>query len=438
MTNRKSNFSPDLKIINFISLGCAKNLVDSEKLMGMIQAAGYKITFENPESKAGIVIINTCGFINDAKEESVDNILIQSELKKKGKVDKLLVMGCLSQRYKDELIKEIPEIDAVFGVNDCESILRYLGAENKSAEAHRMQTTPRHYAYLKIAEGCNRACSFCIIPSIRGRHTSLPVETLVDEARFLAANGVKELILVAQDTTYYGYDLYKKRKLALLLKELAAVQGIEWLRLHYTYPATFPEEVLKIMASEPKICPYIDIPLQHISDRILKSMKRDIGKEKTVQLIQKIRKTIPQVAIRTSFIVGYPGETLREFEELCTFVSDMRFDRVGVFKYSHEEGTPAFKLKDTVPEKEKLRRMDVLMHLQRDISEQLNRNKIDNTYKVIIDEISGGKGIARTTFDSPEIDNEVIFKADTKLKQGTFCDVKITDADAYTLFGEVL
>ena len=424
--------------INFISLGCAKNLVDSEKLMGLLEASGYELTFESSQTTAGIVIINTCGFINDAKEESVDNILMQAALKKKGLIRQLLVMGCLSQRYKDDLIREIPEIDAVFGVNDWENILKYIGKDSIPAGSVRHQTTPSHYAYLKIAEGCNRRCSFCIIPGIRGRHVSLPIDTLVDEARILAKNGVKELIVVAQDTTYYGLDLYNKRRLAELLMELSAIEELEWIRLHYTYPVTFPADVLKLMARDPKICPYIDIPLQHISNRILKSMNRGIDKEKTVKLIQKIRKTLPGAAIRTSFIVGYPGETLKEFNELCSFINDMKFDRVGVFKYSHEEGTPAFKLRDTVPGKEKQRRMDLLMQLQRDIAEEINKNKINKVFTVLVDENSHGACIARTVYDSPEVDNEVIVNTKQKLHPGTFYKVKITGADAYTLYAELV
>jgi len=425
------------KKINFISLGCAKNLVDSEKLMGSLKASGYKVVFESPENDCDIVIVNTCGFINDAKEESVDTILQNAELKKKGYIKTLIVMGCLSERYKNELKNEIIEIDAVFGVNNFEAIKHYLNAQSAEKIIQRTVTTLPHYAYLKIAEGCNRTCAFCIIPQIRGKHVSVPIEKVVEEARFLAHNGVKELIVIAQDTTYYGVDIYKKRALALLLKELVKIEGIEWIRLHYTYPATFPADVLKLMAGEPKICNYIDIPLQHISNEVLKSMNRGIDKEKTFKLIEKIRKTIPNVNIRTSFIVGYPTETENDFRDLYDFVEAMKFDRVGVFKYSHEENTPAFILKDKVSQKIKDKRYNILMELQQQISSENNKKKIDQKMTVLIDAFNDGSFSGRTESDSPEIDNEVIITTKRNLKIGSFYTAKIIDADAYTLYGVI-
>ncbi|MDD3876277.1 MAG: 30S ribosomal protein S12 methylthiotransferase RimO [Bacteroidales bacterium] len=423
------------KKINFISLGCAKNLVDSEKLMGSLKRAGFEITFEAQSGKFHTVVINTCGFINDAKEESVNAILLNVSLKKAGAIKNIIVMGCLSQRYKDELIKEIPEIDAIFGVNDFDALHDYLKVKNDYSGFERVITTPSHYAYLKIAEGCDRSCSFCAIPSIRGRHTSYTIEKILEEAEYLASKGVKELNVVAQDTTYYGMDIYKKKRLADLLSALCRIKGIEWVRLNYTYPAAFPEDVLKIIADEPKICKYIDIPLQHISDSLLKAMKRGIDKETTVKLIQKIRNTIPDVAIRTSFIVGFPGETKKDFESLVEFIKMMRFDRLGVFKYSHEENTPAFQFSDNVSNSVKEDRYNTLMALQHNIAMENNVKKINKKLKVIIDSNEDGIYSGRTAFDAPEVDNEVIIKAERKLKPGHFYNVLIEDADAYTLYG---
>ena len=406
--------------------------------MGALKLSGYNVSFESSKPSE-IVIINTCGFINDAKEESVDTILQNVMLKKEGKVHTLIVMGCLSQRYKHELKSEIPEIDAVFGVNDFDALLHYLNASVKpSAYIARSQTTLPHYAYLKIAEGCNRTCAFCIIPKIRGKHISFPIEDVVAEATMLAENGVKELLVIAQDTTFYGVDLYKKQELAVLLKKLTKIEGIEWIRLHYTYPASFPADVLKLIAEEPKICKYIDIPLQHISTRVLKSMNRGIDKEKTIKLITKIRKTIPDVAIRTSFIVGYPTETEKDFKELCLFIEEMKFDRVGVFQYSHEEGTPAYIYGDKKSDKVKQKRFDILMALQNEISEEINILKHGKIYKVIIDTVFNDTYVARTAYDSPEVDNEVLINSKKKLIPGQFYSVKIFASDAYTLFGEVL
>jgi len=425
-----------LKKINFISLGCAKNLVDSEKLMGTLKLSGFDVVFE-AATPAAVVIINTCGFINDAKEESVDTILQNVALKKQGHIQQLIVMGCLSERYRKELKEEIPEIDAIFGVNDLEAIKTFLNIKPLEKHFGRVQTTLPHYAYLKIAEGCNRSCAFCVIPKIRGKHVSYPIEDIIAEAKLLAKKGVKELLVIAQDTTYYGIDLYKKRQLSILLKELVKISGIEWVRLHYTYPAAFPNDVLKLMASEPKICSYIDIPLQHINSKILKSMRRGIDKEKTIKLITKIRKALPDVAIRTSFIVGYPNETENDFKELYSFIEEMKFDRVGVFKYSHEENTPAYALGNKVPERVKQKRFDMLMELQKEISESNNAKKIGKLLKVIIDSAENDTYIGRTAYDSPEVDNEVHIKSTKKLKIGQFYMLKIVNSDAYTLYGEV-
>lgn len=423
--------------INVISLGCAKNLVDAEKLMGSLSAAGYEILFEAPEP-CPIVIINTCGFINDAKEESVDTILQNAKLKKQGHVSRLIVMGCLSQRYRTQLLAEITEIDAIFGVNEAAAIRDYLEVQETTGEQNRILTTPPHYAWLKIAEGCNRRCAFCAIPKIRGKQISTPLEDIMAEAQGLAQSGVKELLVIAQDTTAYGTDIYHKKTLALVLKGLSLVQGIDWIRLHYTYPASFPQDVLNLMASEPKLCKYVDIPLQHISTKVLKSMNRGIDKEKTIQLIHKIRKTVPGVVIRTSFIVGYPNETEKDFAALYQFVEEMRFDRVGVFMYSHEENTPAFKLGDKVPARIKEKRFKAIMELQQQISQELNTAKHGQQFRVIIDSKNGDTYSARTAFDSPEVDNEVQISSKKKLQIGNFYTVRILDSDAYTLFAEIV
>jgi len=406
--------------------------------MGSLKVAGYNVLFESAENNCEVVIINTCGFINDAKEESVDAILQNAELKKNGSLKTLIVMGCLSERYKVELKADIKEIDAIFGVNDFEAVKAFLNAHTKSNSIERQITTLPHFAYLKIAEGCDRSCAFCIIPQIRGKHVSYPIENVVKEAQYLAENGVKELIIIAQDTTYYGVDIYKKRALGTLLKELTQINGIDWIRLHYTYPASFPADVLKLMAEDPKICNYIDIPLQHISDDVLKSMNRGIDKKKTLQLVQKIRHTIPNATIRTSFIVGFPTETEEDYKELYDFVEEMKFDRVGIFKYSHEENTSAYALKDCVSQKVKDKRFNLLMELQQGISLEKNLSRIGKKMSVLIDFYDGDSYIGRTQYDSPEIDNEVVVNSQTKLIPGTFYQVKIVDADAYTLFGSIL
>lgn len=427
-----------LPVVNIVTLGCSKNVVDSEVLLGQLKK--NKVIAEH-ESQANynIVVVNTCGFINDAKQESIDTILRYANEKQEGKIEKLYVMGCLSERYKEDLKKEIPEVDAFFGVKEFSDILRKFNVDyRKELIGDRAIATPKHYAFLKIAEGCNQKCSFCAIPLIRGKYESRSAESLVSEAKSLADKGVKELVLIAQDLTYYGYDLAKKRNLSDLLKKLCQINGIEWIRLQYAYPSAFPMDVLDVMASESKICKYLDIPFQHINSDILKSMKRGIDKEKTYRLIDKIRTKIPDIALRSSFIVGYPGETKAQFEELISFVKDVKFDRLGVFTYSHEENTLAHKLKDNVSAKTKLKRMEELMAVQQEISSALNYQKIGRTYKVLIDGMENETYIGRTEFDSPEVDNEVLIKNSGKLKIGSFYDVKITQAFEYDLEGCVV
>ncbi len=427
------------KSINFISLGCAKNLVDSEKVIAFLEHAGFQVKFEDAKGSFTYVIINTCGFINDAKEESIDTILNYVKLKQQGRVKTIIVMGCLSQRYKQDLIREIPEIDAIFGVNDFTSLYKYLDISKHAPyyTSVRKLTTPPHYAYLKIAEGCNRQCAFCAIPAIRGSHTSYPIKALTAEAAMLQKAGVKELLIVAQDSTFYGMDLYGGRKLAELLEALSLINGIEWIRLNYTYPAHFPVNVLDTIAANKKICRYIDMPLQHISNNVLKAMQRGINKSQTLQLIEKIRHQLPGAAIRTSFIVGFPNETDKEFRELYDFVSETAFDRMGVFMYSHEEGTPAYQLKDTVPQAVKMERFEALMTLQQDISLQKNTQKIGQSLKVIIDSKNGNTYTGRTEWDAPEVDNEVLIETSSKLQCGNFYEVVIKNADAYTLYAEL-
>lgn len=427
--------------IGIIPLGCAKNLVDTEVLMRQLDANRFRLIL-NPESLTGIhtVIINTCGFILDARKESIDLILRFVRAKQQGRLTNLFVMGCLSQRYEDELRKEIPEVDDFFGVNDLEKIVRRVGGEfNAHLPGEPQMITPSHWAYLKIAEGCNRRCSFCAIPLIRGKYISRPVEDLVAEARLLAARGVKELNIISQDTTSYGIDLYHRKKLGRLLESLAPIPGLEWIRLHYTYPEGFPPDLLKIIMEHPNICHYIDIPLQHISSRILKSMRRGIDDEGTRKLIRQIRATIPDVSIRTSLIVGYPGETAEEFGELKNFVIRERFDRLGVFTYSHEEGTDAFRLKDDIPDSVKRKRADEIMKIQEDISHDLNREKIGSVMKVMVDREEGDFYIGRSEFDSPEVDNEVLIrKSGRKLKSGNFYMVTVSEAMSFDIVGTIL
>lgn len=423
--------------INVVTLGCSKNVYDSEVLMGQLKASGKDVAHEE---EGNIVVINTCGFINNAKEESINTILEFMQKKEDGEVDKVFVTGCLSERYKPDLQKEIPNVDAYFGTTELPSLLKALGADYKhELIGERLTTTPKNYAYLKIAEGCDRPCSFCAIPLMRGKHKSTPIEHLVTEAEKLAASGVKELILIAQDLTYYGLDLYKKRNLAELLEALVKVDGIEWIRLHYAFPTGFPMDVLEVMKREPKICNYLDIPLQHISDSILKSMRRGTTKEKTTKLIQDFRNLVPNMTIRTTLIVGYPGETEADFQELKQWVADMRFERLGCFTYSHEENTHAYNLIDNVPEDVKQQRANEIMELQSQISWELNQTKIGQEFKVVIDRKEGGYFVGRTEFDSPDVDNEVLIDASkVYLKTGEFVKVNITEAADFDLYAEVV
>ncbi|SEP84721.1 30S ribosomal protein S12 methylthiotransferase RimO [Flavobacterium urocaniciphilum] len=424
--------------INVITLGCSKNVYDSEVLMGQLRANGKEVTHEAVKDEGNIIVINTCGFIDNAKEESVNTILEYADKKEQGLVDKVFVTGCLSERYRPDLEKEIPNIDQFFGTTELPLLLKALGADYKhELIGERLTTTPKNYAYLKIAEGCDRPCSFCAIPLMRGGHKSTPIEHLVIEAEKLAKNGVKELILIAQDLTYYGLDLYKKRNLAELLENLVKVEGIEWIRLHYAFPTGFPMDVLELMKREPKICNYLDIPLQHISDSILKSMRRGTTQEKTTKLINEFRAIVPEMNIRTSLIVGYPGETEEDFQILKNWVEEMRFERLGCFTYSHEENTHAFNLVDDVPEEVKQDRAAQIMDIQAQISWELNQEKIGQTFKCVIDRKEGQHFIGRTEFDSPDVDNEVLIDA-TKfyLKTGDFVDLKIIDATEFDLYAE--
>ena len=421
--------------INVVTLGCSKNVYDSEVLMGQLKAGGKNVVHEQ---EGNIVVINTCGFINNAKEESINTILEYVQQKEAGLIDKVFVMGCLSERYKPDLEKEIPDVDQYFGTSELPALLKVLGADYKhELIGERLTTTPKNYAYLKISEGCDRPCSFCAIPLMRGAHISTPIEALVTEAEKLAAKGVKELILIAQDITYYGLDLYKKRALANLLRALVKVEGIEWIRIHYAFPTGFPMDVIEVMKEEPKICNYLDIPLQHISDPILASMKRGTTQEKTTKLLKKFREAMPEMAIRTTLIVGYPGETQADFEALKSFVKEMRFDRLGCFTYSHEENTTAYELEDDVPEEVKLARANEIMEIQSQISWELNQEKIGKTFRCLIDRKEGNYFVGRTEYDSPDVDNEVLIDAKKHyVKTGDFVEVKIIDATDYDLYGE--
>ncbi len=425
--------------VNVITLGCSKNVVDSEVLMGQLRANNIEVEHESTKNDASIIIINTCGFIDNAKQESIDTILRYSDAKKKGLIDKLYVTGCLSERYKPELEKEIPNVNAYFGTRELPRLLKTLKADYKQELlGERLLTTPHHFAYFKISEGCDRPCSFCAIPLMRGTHTSVPIEELVARAKSLAKNGTKELILIAQDTTYYGLDIYKKRRLADLLSALNEVEGIEWLRLHYAFPTGFPTDVLDLMKNNEKICNYIDMPLQHISDKILKSMRRGTTKQKTIDLVNMIRDKVPDVAIRTTLITGYPGETEKEYEEMAQWVSESRFDRLGVFTYSHEENTHAYNLNDDVPMNVKKERADNIMNIQQEISKELNEEKIGKTFKVLFDKKEGDYFIGRTEYDSPEVDNEVLVDANSNyIRMGDFASIEITGAEDYDLFGVV-
>ena len=427
--------------VNVVTMGCSKNLFDSEVMMAQLKANQFDVTHESEDVDSSIVIINTCGFIDNAKEESINTILGYIEAKKEGLVEKVYVSGCLSERYKDQLELEIPEVDAYFGTRELPNLLKVLKADYKhELVGERLLTTPNHYSYLKIAEGCDRPCSFCAIPLMRGKHRSTPVEDLVLNAKSLASKGVKEIMLIAQDLTYYGLDLYKKRALADLLRELCKVDGIEWIRLHYAYPSGFPMDVLQVMKEEDKVCNYLDIPLQHGSSNILKAMRRGINREKTTQLIHDIRQIIPDIAIRTTLIAGYPGETEAEFQEMYNWVEEMQFDRLGIFTYSHEENTHAFSFKDDVPAKVKKERADAIMELQSGISYELNQQKVGHRFKVLIDRAEGDYFIGRSEYDSPEVDNEVLINKDknTYCRIGDFVNIEIIKADHYDLYGELV
>ena len=429
-----------IKTINVVTLGCSKNVVDSEHMMAQAAAAGYRVTFDSNSTRAKIVVINTCGFINDAKQERIDTRRSFAAAKDAGRIERVFVMGCLSERCADELREEIPEVDEFFGVRTFDGVLEALGVERQAdKETERVLTTPKHYAYLKIAEGCDRRCGYCAIPLIRGGHVSVPIEQLVREAEWLASQGVKELMVIAQDTTFYGIDLYGKRRLADLLRELCKVEGIEWIRLHYAYPASFPADVIEVMRDEPKICKYLDIPLQHISDSQLRSMKRSIDKAGTEKLIRDLRAAIPDLAIRTTMLVGYPGETDEDFAELCDFVREAKFERLGVFTYSAEEGTySADKLTDDVPEEVKRERADRLMELQSAISYGCNERRVGGVERVIVDGFVDGRWVARSQYDSPEVDTEIEILTDKRLRRGAFYDVRIIEADEYDLVAKLV
>jgi len=426
--------------INVITLGCSKNTYDSEVLMGQLAANKIDVEHESEKEDGNIVVINTCGFIDNAKEESINTILQQAQRKEEGMIDKLYVTGCLSERYKPDLEREIKNVDQYFGTTDLPKLLKVLGADYKhELLGERLITTPKHYAYLKIAEGCDRPCSFCAIPLMRGKHRSTPIEQLVIEAKNLAKKGVKELILIAQDLTFYGLDIYKKRRLADLLTELAKVEGIEWIRLHYAFPTGFPKDVLDVIRDNEKVCNYIDIPLQHINDEILKSMKRGTSHQKTDELLKAFREKVPNMAIRTSLIVGYPGETEERFQELKQWVQDTKFDRLGVFTYSHEENTSAHVLKDDISDEVKKVRQEEIMNLQTHISWELNQQKIGKIFKVLFDRKEGDYFIGRTEFDSPDVDNEVLVKAtDTYIRMGDFANVLVEKTDHFDLYGVVV
>lgn len=426
--------------VSVITLGCSKNLVDSEVMMSQLQHGGYDVKHDKWNKGRNIVIVNTCGFIDKAKEESVNTILEYADAKSKGKIEKLYVTGCLSQRYKDNLETEIPEVDAFFGTLELPRLLKTLNVDYKhELVGERLLTTPNHYAYMKISEGCNRTCSFCAIPLMRGKHVSRSIEELVGEAKKLAAQGVKEIMLIAQELTFYGLDIYKKRRLPELLAELSKVEGIEWIRLHYAYPAQFPMEIIDAIAENEKVCHYLDMPLQHAADNVLTSMRRNITNAETRDLINKIRERVPGIAIRTTMLVGYPNETEQEFEELKSFIEDMRFDRLGVFTYSHEESTRAHNLEDTIPQEVKEQRAAELMGIQENISFELNQQKVGKEYKVLFDRKEGGYFIGRTEFDSPEVDNEVLVEAaNSYVRVGDFARVKITRAEEFDLYGELV
>jgi ribosomal protein S12 methylthiotransferase len=425
--------------VNVVTLGCSKNIFDSEVMMAQLKANKFEVEHESTTDDSEIVIINTCGFIDNAKQESIDTILRYADAKAEGLVDKVYVTGCLSERYKDDLEKEIPEVDAFFGTKDLPRLLKTLKADYKhELVGERLLTTPNHYAYFKIAEGCDRPCSFCAIPLMRGQHSSTPIEALVDQAKGLAAKGVKELMLIAQDLTYYGLDLYKKRALSDLLKSLSDVEGLDWIRLHYAFPAGFPMDVLDVMNERQNICKYLDMPLQHGSTKILQAMRRGITREKTEDLIAEIRSRVPGIALRTTLIAGYPGESEADFNEMYDWVERSRFDRLGIFTYSHEENTHAYSFTDDVPDEVKRERADAIMELQSGISYDLNQSKVGKTFNVLFDRVEGDYFIGRTEFDSPEVDNEVLVKkSEGYIRLGDFQKIEITSADHYDLFGKI-
>lgn len=426
--------------VNVVTLGCSKNIFDSEVMMAQLKANKFEVEHEARQDDSEIVIINTCGFIDNAKQESIDTILRYADAKKEGQVDKVYVTGCLSERYKSDLETEIPEVDAYFGTRELPRLLKTLKADYKhELIGERLLTTPNHFAYFKIAEGCDRPCSFCAIPLMRGKHRSTPIEDLVKSAESLAAQGVKELMLIAQDLTYYGLDLYKKRNLAELLDKLSEVEGIEWIRLHYAFPTGFPMDILDVMKDRPNVCNYLDMPLQHASTNMLKAMRRGTTREKTDALIASIREKVPGIAIRTTLIAGYPGETEEDFQEMYDWVAETRFERLGIFTYSHEENTHAYEFEDDVPDSVKKERADAIMELQSGISYELNQQKVGKTFKVLFDRVEGDYFIGRTEFDSPEVDNEVLVKkSEHFVRIGDFAHVKITSADHYDLYGNVV
>ena len=425
--------------VNIITLGCSKNMVDSEVLSGQLAAADFDVKHESKKLDHNIVVVNTCGFIDLAKEESINTILEQVELKKRGKLDKVYVTGCLSERYKQNLEEEIPEVDAYFGTMELPFLLRKFDVDYKAElVGERLLSTPNHYAYLKISEGCNRTCAFCAIPLMRGKHVSRPIESLVAEAEKLVTRGVKEIMLIAQELTYYGLDIYKKRELPKLLRLLSDIPGLEWIRLHYAYPSKFPMEIIDAMKERENICNYLDMPLQHASNRMLKAMKRQITREEMEDIIGEIKSKIPGICLRTTLIAGFPGETQDDVEELKTFLQKIEFDRVGIFTYSHEENTSAYELKNDIPEEEKERRAQEIMDVQQEISYRKNEEKVGKTFKVIVDKKEAGKYLGRTEFDSVEVDNEVIINSEKKLNRGDFVNVKITRAFDYDLEGEVV
>lgn len=426
--------------VSVITLGCSKNLVDSEVMMNQLQHGGYDVQHDKWNKGRNIVIVNTCGFIDRAKEESINTIMEYAGAKSEGKIEKLYVTGCLSHRYKDNLEEEIPEVDAFFGTNELPRLLKTLKVDYQhELIGERLLTTPTHYAFMKISEGCNRTCSFCAIPLMRGKHISRPIEELIDEAKRLAAKGVKEIMLIAQELTFYGLDIYKKRRLPELLAELSKVEGIEWIRLHYAYPAQFPMEIIDAIVENEKVCNYLDMPLQHASDTMLTSMRRNITNADTRKLIEAIRSKVPGIALRTTMLVGYPGETEQDFEDLKQFITDMRFERLGVFTYSHEESTKGYDLEDNISPELKQERASELMDVQESISRELNQQKVGKTFKVLFDRKEGGFFIGRTEFDSPEVDNEVLIDAKKNyVRVGDFANVKITSAEEFDLYGELV